>query len=230
MVAPGLLAAQDLEIQNLGWGMEFNEGTGIVSNVVFKPAEGDGSDITDDFVIALMIENQDDNTVTELMRQTVSGGIAAYNAITADNWGDINLNDYGLSEGSYLLLASVDTDDDISETNEDNNSMYLALSADHAFAFTPSGGTTGISEDVETPSVSVYPNPATSTLRFEMNGAFAWEDVVVRIHDQLGREVFSARPDQRGRALDVSSLRPGPYIYSMEVPGMMPAKGLFVKK
>src|SRR5690606_14168253 len=118
-------------------------------------------EITDDFVIALMIENQDDNTVTELMRQTVSGGIAAYNAITADNWGDINLNDHGLPAGNYLLFGSVDTDDDISETNEDNNTMYLALSADDAFAFTPSdGGTTGISEDKERPSVFVGPNPA----------------------------------------------------------------------
>lgn len=224
LLAPAIAGAQDLEIQTLNsnWGFNYDAGTGIVSNLFFKPAEGDGVDITDDFVIAVFIENQETNQSTELARQTVQGGIPAYNAITADNWGDINLNDHGLPAGSYLIYGSVDTDDDISESDENDNTLYLATSANDAFDFTPGGGGTSGVDDQVTPELhSIYPNPIGDhgivTIRME-NSAQVSGEFTLRITDLLGREVYTRSDLHQSNLeleIDLSFLPEGTYVYRL---------------
>lgn len=222
LLAPAIAGAQDLEIQNLNsnWGFDYDAGTGIVSNLFFKPAEGDGVDITDDFVIAVFIENQETNQSTELARQTVQGGIPAYNAITADNWGDINLNDHSLSEGSYLIYGSVDTDDDISESDENDNTLYLAISAEDAFDFTPGGGGTSGVDDQVTPELhSIYPNPMDEsgivTIRLDNSSKFA-NGFTLYIADLLGRSVYTSPAfNQPITQADLSFLPKGTYVYRL---------------
>lgn len=216
MMLPAMASAQDLEIQNLddNWGFDYNENTGVISNLFFKPAEGDGTDITDDFVIAVFIENQDNDERTELARQTVEG-IPSFNAITADNWGNINLNDYDLPEGSYLVFASVDTDDDISETDEGDNEMYLALSADDAFDFTPSGGSTGVDQaSVPDAGVVFYPNPFRDVVTIDVFNHAPYYEMTVR--DLPGRKVYSEVISGNTRAqVNFSFLPQGTYVYEL---------------
>lgn len=208
--------AQDLEIQNLSsnWGYNFDPETGVISNVFFNPAEGDGTDIDDSFVVSWGVQSDpnDPGTYTELDRQTITQGLPAFNSITVDNWSSQNMNDFGLPAGDYLVVAWVDTDDDISETDESDNALFLASSADDAFSFEPGGGT-NIAEPTRGGINNVYPNPAQNQLRVKMShdGPAQWN-----ISDQSGRIV------QQGQSaatetltLDLRNLQSGLYVLTI---------------
>lgn len=178
-----VVLAQNLEIQNLSsnWGFDYDEQTGVISDLFFKPAEGDGTDIDDDFVISwgVQADPNDPGTYTEIDRQTVTQTLPAFNAITVDNWSDQNLNDFNLPAGSYLVVAKVDTDDDIAETDESDNALFLATSAQDAFNFTPSTATDVTSAEGES-TLQLFPAFASSqvTVKLDpaMNGA-QWQVV-----------------------------------------------------
>ncbi len=171
-----VLHAQNLEIQNLSsnWGFDYDEQTGVISNLFFKPAEGDGTDIDDDFVISwgVQADPNDPSTYTEIDRQTVTQTLPAFNAITVDNWSDQNLNDFNLPAGSYLVVAVVDTDDDIAETDESDNALFLASSAQDAFNFTPSTAT-NVTTVEATSAVQLFPSAATSHVTAKLDPALA---------------------------------------------------------
>lgn len=222
--------AQNLQIQNLSsnWGFDYDAETGLISNVTFNPAEGDGTDVDDDFVVAWGVQSDpnDPGSYTELDRQTITQGLPAFNAITVDNWSSQNLNDFDLPAGSYLVVAVVDADDDISETDESDNALFLATSADDAFDFTPGGGTVVNEQNLNT-SLQAYPVPAVNTIHLDIDAA--WFNATWQVINASGESVLSDIHDESSRlSIDVSDLSAGRYMVVLDQNGRR-AKADFLK-
>jgi len=172
MASLSTLVAQDLQIQNMSdrWGFDYNASTGVISNLFFHPAEGDGVNITASFVVSWgLTESQGGSPTsnyTELDRQTITQGLPSFNAINVNNWPAKNLNTEGVTAGDYYVTAVVDTDDDIAETNENNNSLYLATGASDFFTFTPN---TASIENAAQIGLVVYPNPCSDEVTVRLD-------------------------------------------------------------
>ncbi len=210
LATAGSLAAQNLQIQNLSsnWSFDYNSSTGVISNVLFKPAEGDGVDITDNFVVSWGVQSDanDPSSYTELARQTVTQGLPAFNAITVNNWSAQDLNQAGIAGGNYYVTVVVDTDDDISETNENDNALFLATDANDTFVFTPNSSSLG---DANGKRFKAYPNPAVDVLHVELQEKA--EQLV--LYAMNGKRVWTRyNPMGLNQAIDMRSLASGTYI------------------
>lgn len=220
-----LLQAQNLEIQNLSsnWGFDYDDQTGVISNLFFKPAEGDGTDIDDDFVVSwgVQADPNDPSTYTEIDRQTITQTLPAFNAITVNNWSSQNLNDFNLPAGSYLVVAKVDTDDDIAETDESDNALFLASSAQDAFNFTPSTATSVEPAEAES-ALQLFPSVAISQVTVKLDPALTgaqWQVVntsgeVVQSGQYIGHGTITLQAAGLARGMYLFRLTDGKEVHT----------------
>lgn len=89
------------------------------------------------------------------------------------------------------------------------------------------GNTTGI-ENAEKPNfeVTVFPNPATTSATFQINGLH--EMLVFTIYDQLGREVWSKQSEENEIEINTAEIAPGLYYYRIEESGEVKSSGKLI--
>ncbi len=80
----------------------------------------------------------------------------------------------------------------------------------------------GVTENVQLTQVIGYPNPAIDILNFRFNASND-ADVTLSVYDLTGRLVLSKQvmvaPGETLESIDVSKLKPGSYIYTIEMEG-----------
>jgi hypothetical protein len=85
----------------------------------------------------------------------------------------------------------------------------------------------GITDPVQSgPFVTVFPNPATITATFQINGNHQMFEFI--IYDQLGREVWRKQSDEDKVELSTEGFEPGMYFYRIEGNGEVKASGKLI--
>jgi len=146
------------------FGFNYDASTGIVSNLFFTFGESEGFAVDRDFTISWGIQSDinDPSNYTEIDRQVFTAGISGFSSFEINNWSSKNLNDFGgITDGDYYLVGIVDTDDDISESNESDsdNGMLLASDASGTIKFKSQGSLSAAKVSQESTLMNVFPNP-----------------------------------------------------------------------
>lgn len=222
------LAFSNLNAQNLhmvngnasDFGFDYDAGTGIVSNLFFTFAEGEGTGVFDDFTISWGVQSDinDFGTYIEIDRQIFTDGINGGSSFLLNNWPTKNLNDnWDITDGSYYLVGIVDTENDISESDESqvDNGMLLASDASGKINYT-SGALSTITVSDNMTNVQTFPNPFQNELTIDV-GVVESQTVTVELVDIVGDVVLSTTVQANSSkstplTLDTSSLGVGLYV------------------
>lgn len=173
------LLAQDLA-PGINYSYNPPAADGVITDITIDVVNNDNTN-AGAFQVSMYLYNQA-TTNYWIIGTTNVPSLSGNSVITISNW-DIDINNTsGIPGGTYRLGVWVDSNDDISESDENNNAGLLAGNIN----YTPA---TGIGEIViEASSVNCYPNPASdaATLTFTLTGN---SPVSVAVFDALGNRV-----------------------------------------
>lgn len=154
---------------------------GIINDIEVDCVENDGTSASF-FDVSIYLYESSSQTVYVIGTQSVTS-ISGYGSYTFTNWDiDINSNP-NVPAGSYRIGVWVDSDDDISESDENNNAGLLGGTIN----FTPSAN--GIeANSFLANSLNLFPNPANenTTVKFTLAENAA---VTLNIYDMTGKLV-----------------------------------------
>ncbi len=156
--------------------------------------------------------------------RVVSGDIQQYTCTTG--WWSEQFDI--ITQGSYYQVRNRETGNCLQVANSSttngadiveaacNNSLLSQL-----FSFSSVGNASArsaesilvspSSSDIKEVDFSIYPNPVTSVLSLNLPEEFANGEA--HIVDLTGKEILRAAPTQKNQSLDVSSLKPGTYLF-----------------
>lgn len=120
-----------------------------------------------------------------------------------------------LAPGDYFLIARVDNNQVVTETDETDNDANVEITVSEALSV------------VDQSAIIIYPNPATEDLNVEL--ASSGYDQV-SIIDLAGRVVFIGRLTSEEHVLDISKLKPGEYILRLQGKGVEELSERFIKQ
>lgn len=175
------LAAQDLAP---GFSYSYNPpaADGIITDISVDVVNNDGNS-AGSFDVAMYLYDQA-TTNYWIIGTTNVPSLSGNSVITISNWTiDIN-NTPGIPAGTYRLGVWVDSGEDISEADENDNAALLSGNINYSPA-------NGIGDHaIEAASVNCYPNPSntSTTLSFTLTEA---SDVTIEVFDALGNRVES---------------------------------------
>lgn len=205
------IAQNDMSIGNVsaGWNT-YNQGTGTITGVYFDVLNNENSNPGSFDVKVYLVDPNNSNNSWSVWTYTDSDGQNGNTVVTYDNI-DIDFNNTsGIPAGQYRLAVCVDPDNYISETDENNNCLYISTQGNN---LTYSPGTAGIGDVIITTGVSVYPNPTKGPVNFvQENG---WENASVQVMDITGKVLKSMCLNVQLTQLDLSGLTNGLYIYQI---------------
>ncbi len=200
---------QDIDLtQGLNYAYDPVNSDGIIS-IDYIDVCNNGNDDADAFDVTVYLYDETAEEAYFLESTRLSNGLSGNACISIEDW-DINVNNFpDVPEGTYRFGFWVDSEEEITETNEDNNAGLL----DGTNNYTPS--TTSVSELNTQNEVSVYPNPATDVVYIHPDDR-ANLGANVALFDMSGRKVSVHRTEDSytgGRMnIDVSSLKTGVYL------------------
>lgn len=178
-------AGMNLSAQDLAPGINYSYNppgaNGIITSIAVDVVENDGSSASS-FEVAMYLYDQSTSTAYILDPMNVSY-ISGYGVYSITNWNvDIN-NTPGIPAGTYRLGFYVDSNSDISESDENNNAGLLSGNIN----YTPSAN--GIeANSILANSLNLFPNPANemATVNFTLEESSA---VTLNIYDMTGKLV-----------------------------------------
>lgn len=174
------LAAQDLA-PGINYSYTPPGSNGIITDITVDVVNNDASN-AGSFDVAMYLYDQATTNVYVIGTTNVPS-LSGYSVITISNW-DIDINDTpGIPAGTYRLGVWVDSNDDITEADENDNAGLLAGN----ITYNPSAS--GIETSaIEAASVNCFPNPANDvmTVAYTLSEASA---VTVNVFDALGNLV-----------------------------------------
>ncbi|MES2689080.1 MAG: T9SS type A sorting domain-containing protein [Bacteroidota bacterium] len=206
-------AQVDLSIGNLDAGFAYNSTTGIISDIYFSILSNENKGATN-FKVGIYLVPKSATGLDDafLLDSKNVPSISGNASIDVDSWTvDINKIE-AIESGTYRLLVAVDFEKDISETDEDNNNIFISEQGDD-LTYTKKGSS-GIKETMGLTTFNVYPNPATEMVNLDIasvkNGV-----VTCNVTDLTGKLV-STKPLQVSTSgsfnqLDLSALPKGIY-------------------
>ncbi len=206
-----LVAQNDMAIGNIsaGWNT-YNQSTGVITGVYFDVLNNENSNPGSFDVKVYLVDPLDYNISYAVWIYTDGDGQGGNTVVTYDNI-DIDFNaTSGIPGGQYRLAVCVDPDNAISETDENNNCLFISPSGNN-LTYNPS--TAGINDVQTNDGFSVYPNPATNRINFvQENG---WENATVNIMDISGKNLKSMNLNLQLTEVDITDLVAGMYIYQV---------------
>ncbi len=186
---------------------------GVINDIEVDCVENDGTSASF-FDVSMYLYDQSSQTVYIIGTQSVSS-ISGYGSYSFTNW-DIDINNTpGIPAGTYRLGVYVDSDTDISESDEDNNAALLSGN----ITYNPNAN--GIEANTFLAnSVNLFPNPAneSTTVKFTLAENSA---VTMNIYDMTGKLVQVVNNNDQMIAGDYSlqvetaSLPPGVYFITL---------------
>jgi hypothetical protein len=224
----GSLSAQyDLSIGNVsaGWNT-YNSGTGVITGVYFDVLNNENNNPGSFDVKVYLVDPNNSSNSWAVWSYTDGDGQNGNTVVTYDNI-DIDFNNTpGIPAGQYRLAVCVDPDNAITETDDNNNCLYISTMGNN---LTYSPGTAGITNVELNQGIAVYPNPFTSQVNFiQENGV---ENARVTILNMSGQVLKTMGLNVQFTQMDLSDLETGLYIYQvLDANGTPLATGKLVKK
>lgn len=175
------LIAQDLA-PGINYSYNPPAADGIITNITVDVVNNDNNS-AGSFDVAMYLYDQS-TTNYWVIGTTNVPSLSGNSLITISNWNiDIN-NTAGIPAGTYRLGIWVDSNNDITEADENDNTGLLAGNINYS----PANGTDDLA--IETTSVNCFPNPAgnSTTLSFTLTEN---SDVTIEVYDALGNRVES---------------------------------------
>lgn len=206
------LVAQDL-LPGINYSYNPPGSNGVITNITIDACNNDNSSASS-FNVAIYLYDPSNGNYWVLDQTTVNS-LSGNSCITISNWNiDIN-NTSGIPAGSgYRIGIWVDNNDDISESDENNNTGLMSGS----FSYTPSSGN-GIADVKVADLLPASPNPASGITKFRFDLKES-SDVKLEIYNangQLVKSIVSERLEKGEHAynLDCSTLDAGIYYYTL---------------
>ena len=205
------LSAQDLA-PGINYSYNPPGSNGIITNISVDVVENDGTSASN-FSVAMYLYDQATSTVYILDPMSVSY-ISGYGVYSITNWNvDIN-NTPGIPAGTYRLGFYVDSNNDISESDENNNAGLLSGNIN----YTPSASGIATSS-ILAGSVSLFPNPSNESTKINFTLATN-SAVTMKIYDMTGQLVETVINEEmtagdHSAGLETSSLPSGVYFVTL---------------
>lgn len=186
---------------------------GIITGISVDVVENDGTSATS-FDVAMYLYDQSTSTPYILDPMHVNY-ISGYGVYSITNWNvDIN-NTPGIPAGTYRLGFYVDSNSDITESDENNNAGLLSGNIN----YTPSANGIATNSFLAN-SISLFPNPANekATVNFSLETNAA---VSMKVYDMTGKLVQVVTDKEEMLAgdysmpLETSSLPSGVYFMTL---------------
>lgn len=177
--------AMQLTAQDLAPGINYSYNppgaNGIITDITVDVVNNDASS-AGSFDVAMYLYDQATTNVY-IIGTTNIPSLSGYSVITISNW-DIDINDTpGIPAGTYRLGIWVDSNEDISEADENDNAGLLAGNIN----YNPSAS--GIETSaLEAASVNCFPNPVNDFISISYTLTDPSE-VTVNVFDALGNLV-----------------------------------------
>jgi hypothetical protein len=220
-----LSAAIDLEP---GFNYSYNPpaADGVITDITIDVVNN-GSSYAFSFDVSMYLYEPNSQTVYVIGTQSVNG-LSANSLITISNW-DIDINNTpNIPSGTYRLGVWVDSDDDNSESDEDNNAALLSGNISYTAS---ANGING--PDFSASTVKVMPNPANafSNLSFTLNNN---TQVTVELYDITGKLVKTVVDKEQMNAgvqkvnMETETLPAGVYFWTLSTGELKVTRRLIV--
>ncbi len=203
-------AQNDMAIGNIsaGWNT-YNSSTGVITGVYFDVLNNENSNPGSFDVKVYLVDPNDYNITYTVWSYTDGDGQGGNTVVTYDNI-DIDFNNTsGIPGGQYRLAVCVDPDNAISETDENNNCLFISPQGNN-LTFNPSTASIDPSGSGHN-GVTLYPNPARTLVTFKVDNN--WGKTSIQLSDISGKIVKSTELSLSTTDLDISDLTQGLYIY-----------------
>ena len=206
------LMAQDLA-PGINYSYNPPGSDGIINDITVDVVNNDGNS-AGSFDVSMYLYDQA-TTNYWIIGTTNIPSLSGNSLITISNW-DIDINNTaGIPAGTYRLGIWVDSNNDISEADENDNAGLLAGNIN----YNPANGIGDHSIDATT--VTVFPNPANTgtTLSFNVTEN---ADVKIELFDVLGNRISvlqnsaSLAPGIHTQLIDTETLTSGVYFVSIQ--------------
>lgn len=175
------LAAQDLA-PGINYSYNPPAADGIINDITIDVVNNDANS-AGSFDVSMYLYDQS-TTNYWIIGTTNVPSLSGNSLITISNW-DIDINNTsGIPGGTYRLGVWVDSNEGISESDENNNAALLSGNINYSPA-------SGVADNyIDAASVNCYPNPADNsiTLAYSINESTL---VSIDIFDLLGNKVES---------------------------------------
>lgn len=200
------LAAQDLA-PGINYSYNPPAADGIITDITIDVVNNDNFS-AGSFDVAMYLYDQTTTTVY-IIGTTNVPSLSGNSLITISNW-DIDINNTsGIPGGTYRLGVWVDSNEEISEGDENDNAGLLAGNINYS--------PTGIDDyAIDAASVTVYPNPSSGStlLSYTLTEA---SSITIEVFDALGNKVESLSSN--------TEIGPGAYTHSINTEGY--ANGMY---
>jgi len=225
MIAGSMSAQVDLAIGNIDAGWDTYNTAGQITGVYFDVLNNEnGSSGAFDVMVYLVNPNNSNESYVVYTYNDANGQNG--NTVVTYTDIDIDFNDTpGIPAGEYRLAVCVDPDDDITETDENNNCLYISTQGNN-LVYNPS--TTGL-DVYNNDAVSLYPNPAQDFVSIRFNSEL--ENYVLTVSDITGKTVKSVVLTTAQAQLNVTDLTAGIYFYQVvSADGKVVSTGKLIRK
>ncbi|MGM0477941.1 MAG: T9SS type A sorting domain-containing protein [Bacteroidota bacterium] len=152
---------QDIDlVQGLNYAYDPIDAQGVLS-IDYIDICNNGSDAADPFDVTVYLYDESTQDTYFIGTERLSNGLSGNTCVSIENW-DINVNNTsGIPAGTYRVGVWVDSDEEISETDEDNNTGLMT--GDNTYD--PS--TSNLEELDKTADFTIYPNPASEFIHLK---------------------------------------------------------------
>ncbi len=211
-----LLCGTAIGAQDLAPGINYSynppAADGIITDITIDVVNNDNSS-AGSFDVAMYLYDQATQNVYVIGTTNVPS-LSGNSLITISNW-DIDINDTpGIPGGTYRLGVWVDSNDDISEADENDNAGLLSGNIN----YTPSAN--GVSEVITLSTVALFPNPANEQAKFSFTLAES-TPVSVSVYDMVGNlvqtTVKSAQLTPGAQTIDINTVELPAGVYFVTV-------------
>lgn len=209
IISNALMAQYDLAIGNIsaGWNT-YTPSTGLITGVYFDVLNNENDNPGSFDVKVYLVNPTDPNDNYVVWSYTDSDGQNGNTVVTYDNI-DIDFDDTpGIPSGQYRLAVCVDPDNNISETNESNNCLYISTPGNH---LTYNAGSVGISDN-DNDLITIYPNPASDYILISHH---INDNMQLYITDVSGTIVMNTMINNQHSIIDLSTLKSGIFLYQL---------------
>jgi len=209
------MAQYDLAIGNISAGYDsYNSSTGVITGIYFDALNNENNAVGS-FNIGIYLIDPANSSNLYLIHTINSNGQSGNTSVTYSAV-DVDINaTNGIPAGDYRLGVIIDDGDNYSETDENNNGLFITPQGND-LTYTPSGSSAGVNE-MDANALNVFPNPATEniTISWENNPFSAVQEVEIR--DLNGRLVTSlaVENNQTTAHFAVSDLTLGIYLVAL---------------
>ena len=216
----------DLAIGNVNAGYSsYNQNTGVISGLYFDVLNNE-NDNSGEFRIAIfLIDPNNSSTYYEVGSIVDSDGQSGNTVVEYENI-TIDFNSTsGIPDGDYRLIVCVDEDEDVDETNEGNNCLYITTQGNN-LSFTNSTATELLEMSVAAGNIQVFPNPAINFVEVNIGGENRGE---YKIIDFSGRVCSYGNISNGKENIDVSNITKGVYLIQLDINGRSTSSKLIIE-